>query len=280
MIIRSATENDRQSLANLIHYEVYVHRHLDWRPPLDWVGKQPCLIAERYGQLLAALICPPDPPEIAWIRLFAVSQDVALEESWNILWAGALEQLNRLACPPIAAIALRPWFQALLAQNGFEQVQEIISLMWDRSKPINRYPLPSVPIRPMKETDLQSVHVLDTIAFGPLWRISLDTLTNAFQQACVASVVEIDNKLIGYQISTAGPMGGHLARLAVLPNHQGNGIGSSLVHDVLEKFEQRGAVRVTVNTQRDNLSSLFVYEKTGFRPTTEIYPVYQYGWMV
>jgi ribosomal-protein-alanine N-acetyltransferase len=280
MIIRSATENDRQSLANIIHYEVYVHRHLDWRPPIDWVGRQPCLIAERGDRLLAALICPPDPPEIAWIRLFAVSQDAALEEAWNILWSRAIKQLNEQACPPIAAIALRPWFQVLLEQNGFEQVQEIISLVWDRTKSVNLNTTPSAAIRTMKETDLQSVHALDINAFGPLWRISLDTLTSAYQQACVATVVESDKELIGYQISTSGPMGGHLARLAVLPSRQGNGIGSALVHDVVDKFERRGAVRVTVNTQRDNQSSLTVYEKAGFRPTSEIYPVYQYRWMM
>jgi len=280
MIIRSVTENDRQSLANIIHYEVYVHRHLDWRPPIDWVGRQPCLIAEGGGRFLAALICPPDPPEIAWIRLFAVTQDVALEEAWNILWPRAVEQLNEQACPPIAAIALRPWFQTLLEQNGFEQIQEIISLVWDRAKSASMNSLSAAVIRTMKETDLKSVHALDINAFGPLWRISLDTLTSAYQQACVATVVESGGELIGYQISTSGPMGGHLARLAVLPSHQGNGIGTALVHDVLNKFERRGAVRVTVNTQRDNISSLIVYEKAGFQPTSEIYPVYQYRWMM
>jgi len=279
MIIRSATENDRQSLANLIHFEVYVHRHLDWRPALDWVGRPPCLLAERNGHILAALICPPDPPEVAWVRLFAVTQEMPLEEGWKILWSGALEQLNEQACPPIAAIALPTWFQVLLEQNGFEQIQEIISLAWERSKTVNKTEIPLVSIRPMQDSDIQSVHDLDMTAFGLLWRVSLDTLANAYHQACVASVVEIDGELVGYQISTAGPMGGHLARLAVMPALQGKGIGTALVHDVLEKFEQRGAVRVTVNTQRDNLSSLSVYEKAGFRPTSEVYPVYQYIWM-
>jgi len=153
-------------------------------------------------------------------------------------------------------------------------------LVWDRTKSVNLNTTPSAAIRTMKETDLQSVHALDINAFGSLWRISLDTLTSAYQQACVATVVESDKELIGYQISTSGPMGGHLARLAVLPSRQGNGIGSALVHDVLDKFERRGAVRVTVNTQRDNQSSLTVYEKAGFRPTSEIYPVYQYRWMM
>ncbi len=279
MNIRTATETDRQSLANLIHYEVYVHRHLDWRPPMDWIGQQPCLVQERGGRICAALICPPDPPEIAWIRLFAASQDIALEEAWNILWASALEQLNTLACPPIAAIALRPWFQTLLEQTGFDQTQEIISLVWERGKNTGKSPVHGVNIRSMSDEDLLTVHELDSIAFGLLWRISLNTLSSAYQQASLATVVEMNGQLVGYQISTAGPMGGHLARLAVLPSYQGNGIGSALVQDVLEKFEQRGAYRVTVNTQRDNLSSLSVYEKAGFRLTDEIYPVYQYGWM-
>jgi len=280
MIIRSATENDRQSLANIIHYEVYVHRHLDWRSPIDWIGRQPCLVLEQGGRLLSALICPPDPPEVAWIRLFAVSQEVALEEAWNLLWPTAIEQVSKQACPPIAAIALRPWFQALLDQTGFEQAQEIISLVWDHGKSVRMNSIPVLTIRPMKETDLPSVHSLDNTAFGPLWRISLDTLTSAYQQACVATVGVSNGETIGYQISTSGPMGGHLARLAVLPSHQGNGIGSALVKDVLEQFERRGVIRVTVNTQRDNFSSLTVYEKAGFRPTSEIYPVYQYRWMI
>ena len=41
--VRTARPDDRQALANLIHFEVYVHRHLDWRHPLDWLGCQPYL---------------------------------------------------------------------------------------------------------------------------------------------------------------------------------------------------------------------------------------------
>jgi ribosomal protein S18 acetylase RimI-like enzyme len=280
LIIRSATEQDRQSLANLIHFEVYVHRHLDWRPPIDWVGKNPCLIYERNNHLLAALICPPDPPEAAWIRLFAVSQDMPLEEGWELLWSKALDQLNKMSCPLIAAIALRPWFQVLLEQSGFVQTQDIVSLIWELSKSTHISVKPDVRIRTMQDSDMTDVHALDVSAFGLLWRISLDTLLNAYQQACVATVVEADDRIIGYQISTAGPMGGHLARLAVHPAYQRKGIGTALVNDVLNQFTQRGAVRVTVNTQRDNLTSLSLYEKTGFKPTGEVYPVYQYNWMM
>ena len=278
-IIRSALDKDRQSLANLIHFEVYVHRHLDWRPPIDWIGKDPCLVLERDGELLSALICPPDPPEAAWIRLFVVSQEISLEESWSNLWTEASKQLGHQAHPPIAAIVLRPWLQPLLEGCGFDQTQEIVSLSWEPAKDNHIFQYPQVPIRPMKDSDLLAVHELDTNAFGFLWRISLETLKNAYQQACVASVVEIDHIIVGYQISTSGPIGGHLARLAVLPTYQGKGIGSALVHEVQTQFKHRNALKVTVNTQHDNFNSLYLYKKAGFKTTGEIYPVYQYNWM-
>jgi hypothetical protein len=48
--IRQATEDDRQKLAMLVHFEVYVHRHLDWRPPLDWLGSQPYLLQKKMAR--------------------------------------------------------------------------------------------------------------------------------------------------------------------------------------------------------------------------------------
>jgi ribosomal protein S18 acetylase RimI-like enzyme len=82
--------------------------------------------------------------------------------------------------------------------------------------------------------------------------------------------------IVGYQMSTLNPMGGHLARLAVKPEFQGKGVGYGLVSDMLRQFQRKGALRVTVNTQQDNSASLYLYEKSGFRKTNEIYPVYQF----
>ena len=73
---------DRQYLANLIHFGAYVHRHLDWRPPLDWLGQSPFLVARRDGEIVGALVCPPDPPNVAWIRLFAVTHGIGPKGVW------------------------------------------------------------------------------------------------------------------------------------------------------------------------------------------------------
>jgi ribosomal protein S18 acetylase RimI-like enzyme len=90
-------------------------------------------------------------------------------------------------------------------------------------------------------------------------------------------VAEYDTTIVGYQICTAANNGGHLARLAVLPEWQHQGIGSILVMDVQQQFFEQGYDQVTVNTQADNQTSLLLYEKLGFQRTGEAYPLYEFS---
>jgi ribosomal protein S18 acetylase RimI-like enzyme len=273
--VRSATERDRQPLANIIHFEPRVHRHLDWRAPLDWIGHEPFLIAERDGNILAAIACPPDPVEVAWIRLFAVASSSSPLDAWQALWPAARDLLIQQKGISVTAIPLQQWFQGLLDKSDFYLSHNVVLLSWQRGSPI---PGPrSIPfrIRPMTFDDLHMVEKIDAAAFGAIWRNSFDSVELSFRQSALATVAEEEDGIKGYQISTASPMGGHLARLAVLPEIQSRGIGYALVRDALDQFERRGALRVTVNTQEENLVSLSLYAKLGFRLTGEKYPVYQ-----
>ena len=274
--IRPVIEQDRGKLANLIHFELYVHRHLDWRPPLDWIGHHPYLIAEKHGVLMAVLVCPPNHPEIAWIRLFAVSADLGLHDAWEALWPVALEQLTNQGETSIAAIPMMGWFRELLERSGFSRTTDVILLRWESNHTLPEPKKLDVLIRPMNYDDLVNVAEVDSSAFGPVWRNSLDSLKIAYRQVAIATVAEKEGEMIGYQISTASPMGGHLARLAVRPQYQKNGIGYALVKDALDQFKRRGTLRVTVNTQKDNAVSLSLYLKAGFQSVGEEYPVYQY----
>ena len=78
-------------------------------------------------------------------------------------------------------------------------------------------------------------------------------------------------------LSSNPPTLASLARLAVHPQVQGQGIGYALVYDTLDQFSRRGVLRVTVNTQNNNLASLALYARAGFRKTGEAYRVYQYA---
>lgn len=278
LTVRPMADKDLQRLASLIHYEAHVHRHLDWRAPLDWVGYHPYLVAEHNEEILAALACPPDPPGVAWIRLFAVSSNVSIRQAWEELWRAACDQIcDTDEHAIIAAIPLHNWFRTLLEKSGFTRTHNVVVLSWKRASP--RPPARNSPawsIRSMQIADLVAVEDVDASAFSLVWQNSLSSLEVAYRQAAVATVAEEGGKILGYQISTATPMGGHLARLAVRPQHQGLGIGYALLNDLLAQFEQRGAHNVTVNTQHDNLTSLALYLKAGFTRTGEEYPVYQY----
>lgn len=274
--IRTLRQADRQKLANLIHFETVVHRHLDWRPPLDWIGRNPYLIAEQNQELIAALACPPDPPDIAWIRLFAVSAEVNTHEAWQALWSSARAQLIEDEVKYATAIPLQGWFARLLESSNFQQTTEVMMLLWKGTKLPPRREIPGVTIRPMNIDDMDAVEELDHLAFGRLWHNSRESLILAYRQAAVATVAEQDNQIIAYQISTANHLGGHLARLAVHPKFHGKGIGYAVLQDLLTQFERRGAKHLSVNTQSDNPASLALYKKAGFLMTGETYPVYQY----
>jgi ribosomal-protein-alanine N-acetyltransferase len=275
-LIRAATSSDQKELANLIHFEVYVHRHLDWRPPLDWVGSQPFLVSENQGRITAALACPPDHPEVSWIRMFAVSSGIPVDKIWLELWEETYAILaDNKDLKWVAAIPIHGWFKRLLVNSDYHLIHRVVMLSRDLREFVPQKPKPQVSIRPMNLDDLINIQKIDRVSFVPVWQISSASLELAFRQAAIATVAEEQGEIVGYQISTSTPMGGHLARLAVKPKSQGKGIGSDLLYDLLIQFERRGARALTVNTQQDNPASLALYEKAGFLPTGEHYPIYQ-----
>lgn len=271
--LRPAQPADQKDIANLLYFEPYVHRHLDWRSPLDWLGQPEYWVIEQGPNIDAVLACPPDPPGIAWIRLFGHTHNIDRKAAWQTLWQLArYEIIEKRGCMA-AAITLQDWFRKLLQSSGFERTQKIVVLDYTPSQHHASQNSP-LPIRPMQEKDLPAVAALDAESFAPIWQNSQDALQTAFYQTGLATVMEDNGTIIGYQISTASPFGIHLARLAVHPNQQGRGYGLALTQDLLHYAAQRMLGRITVNTQASNQPSLSLYKKLGFRQTGEEYPVY------
>lgn len=275
--IRSATANDRSALYNLLHYGAVSHRHMDWKAPLDWLGSDPFLVLQKYRQPAALIACPPDPPEVAWIRAFAAGSLIDPTTAWTRLWDAARSQLaENTGVERAVSIVMDDWFKDLLVQTGFELHTNIVMMSWENSIRQPEMPRKAVAVRPMTEADLPAVARVDQAAFKPIWHNSLSSLQLAFFQALIATVSEDSEGITGYQISTPSPFGGHLARLAVSPDKQGRGIGYALVYDLLQRFQAKGALRVTVNTQEENLASQKVYQRAHFHLTGESYPIYEY----
>jgi ribosomal protein S18 acetylase RimI-like enzyme len=272
--VRPAVSSDYQQIADLIFFEGHVHRHLDWRTPLEWLGYSPYWVLEENGRVVAALACPPDPDSIAWIRLFVYASHLSGSSVWSPLWTAARRELAQRGRMTAAAIAMERWMDSLLIENGFGLAHHIVLLEWN-DRPVMPLSIPAgYFIRTMKSDDLPRVVEVDASAFDLLWQNSLPALSKAFSQAVYASVIERDSDMVGYQLSTWSPLGAHLARLAVRPQAQGIGLGTALVNDLIIHMQNGGARHITVNTQGNNNVSLALYQKLGFRRTGEQYPVY------
>jgi ribosomal protein S18 acetylase RimI-like enzyme len=281
IFIRPAVKSDNAALNRFLDLEHHVHRHLDWRTPTDWLESKPFwLLAYKDNtdsDFLAVLSCPPDPPEVSWIRLFAAAKTVNLNKAWRLLFEKAHQELKQNPeVNIIAAVALRDWFIDLLKENDFQQIENIVVLERE-SHPLTPLSLlHGIFLRPMLPVDLIAVEHVDKLSFAPLWQNSVAGLTQAYQQSTYATVAEYENKIVGYQISTESPYSAHLARLAVDPQLQRHHIGQALLRDMLDNYQKKRVSRMSVNTQGDNTASLNLYKKMGFRPNLESFPVFAY----
>lgn len=274
-LVRPADINDHQQLSNLIFLETRLHRHLDWRSPLEWLGAPFYWALDEGGQITAALACPTETVGIAWVRLFVYAGHWSAQNAWHTLWSTAKYEIARAGGATVAAIAMQPWFQTLLAANGFVNHQQILMLEW-QYQPWAARETDGSRVRRMTEADLPQVELIDAASFDPLWQNPLATLQRAFSQALFATVAEEEQKIVGYQITTGGGPRAHLARLAVHPSVQGRGAGKALLSGLFRTLTQNGIFRLTVNTQSDNVPSLNLYQKMGFIRTGEQYPVYTF----
>lgn len=278
LIVRNANPSDKMRLAGFLHEAQFIHRHLDWRPPLDWVGWDPFLVLEISGKLAATLSCPAHPPKVAWIRLFGVANDYDPHDAWFNLWNPARQSLegdgNNFTTESVAALPLDSWLRVVLEESGFQQVTEVVVLKVNDLDNPGLVP-EGIIIRPMRSGDVEAVGILDAAAFEPLWHQPGDDLELAFRQSSVSTVAERNGDIVGYQITTPSHFGGHLARLAVHPSQHGRGIGKGLVGELMKQMRLSGAHGLTVNTQSNNQASLALYHKFGFIETGDRYPVFQ-----
>lgn len=272
--IHQTSSQDRIKLSGLVAAARWKHLHLDWVQPHDLAGQVPFLLASERGLPLSTLGCPPDPPQVAWLRVFAVATGVSLAGSWEALWEPCLAALGQSDVRSAAALVSAGWLEPLLEGSGFGLENEVL-FMEHRLNGAVEAPAHPGRLRPMQPTDLPAVLSVDWEAFSPIWRFSATTLAAALAAAGRASVAEAEGGVVGYHITTESPFGAHLARLAVLPEWQGRGLGRALAAEACNWAEARGLDLVSVNTQADNGPGRRLYRSLGFVESGQVFPVYE-----
>lgn len=275
LTVRPASPADRHAILTLTHFDERVHVHLDWKPVEEWLGTQPFLVAERGRRVMGSLACPPDPPDTAWLRLFTRVDEVPAAEMWDLLWGRAEPMLRERGVKHMAVLSMDPWMEQLCAAAGFDLTHAVVVL--SRSHlPVPAAPTrPAVTVRPAEPSDHAAIAATDAAAFSAPWQMSQPLIDLAIERADYLTVALLNGEIVGYQLCTPSHQGGHLARLAVRPAQQGQGVGAALLAELLAHYYRRGAREVTVNTQDTNTTSLALYQRFGFVPTGARFPVYQ-----
>src|SRR5574340_1091428 len=137
------------AISNLIFFQSHVHKHLDWKAPLEWLGSEPFMLLQQGPHLAAALACPPDPAAVAWLRLFVFDSQLNGSTAWRMLWPAAQAGLEAQGCPMAAAIAVQRWLDPILVENGFELVNHIVLMEMNIESAAPAQYRSEYPIRPM-----------------------------------------------------------------------------------------------------------------------------------
>ncbi|QDA32080.1 ribosomal-protein-alanine N-acetyltransferase [Thermococcus indicus] len=140
-----------------------------------------------------------------------------------------------------------------------------------------RVPLAMVAIRPARLFDIPEVMRIERESFREdyprgVFLVFLENNPDTFL------VAEYNGKVIGYVMGYLRPdLEGHIMSIAVDPAYRGNGIGSALLTEVIERLINRGARYIGLEVRVSNENAIKLYERFGFRRIKRIIGYYADG---
>ena len=273
MNVSTLTRHDHSALLNFLDHQPDVHYHLDWESVEQWLrdSNTIAVLAREGDRVIGSMAFTPPHGGTTWLRLLALPFDNRLQV-FGAMWR-SMQILLTGRVRTAAAMIHRQWVADTLADMGFLHIDSVINLA-RKQQPIPQMSLAPVRIRRPRRWELSSVLAVDHAAFGPLWQMRDHDLREAGHRATRYTVAHDGERLVGYQLSIRYGRSLHLARLAILPEAQNQGVGRALVHDLLNYAQSKGIEQVTVNTQHSNLNSQRLYERMGFEPDGSSLPVF------
>ncbi len=121
----------------------------------------------------------------------------------------------------------------------------------------------SVEIRPMRNSDIDAVHAIETAVFPSPWSRAMFMEESARENDRVWIVAEAGNELLGYAGIMLVGEDAHIMNLAVRRDARGRGLGSALLSAVIDGAVCRGAVHVTLEVRESNVAAIGLYESAG-----------------
>ena len=77
-------------------------------------------------------------------------------------------------------------------------------------------------------------------------------------------VGKLDGRVIATVIGGYDGFRGWIYHLAVMPVHQRKGIGSKMIHEIEQRLENRGCVKINLQIRSSNTGTIIFYRKLGY----------------
>jgi ribosomal-protein-alanine N-acetyltransferase len=226
--------------------------------------------------MTACLAAWADPLPAAWVRAAALDD---LGRADGIL-AAMMEQvtgyLRTIGVTELAWLAAERWPNTFAPEVGFRKLYTIVTYTKEGLDYPTLSQRPDIDIRPAREGDYPALAELEALAFAPIWRHSANSLRLARRLSISFDVVEMEGRPVAFQYSvlSEAAQNAHLVRMTVHPDWQGRGIGGALLAHTLDGYSRQRLTGVSLNTQSNNERSQRLYERFGFRPTGEPFPIW------
>lgn len=134
-----------------------------------------------------------------------------------------------------------------------------------------------IKIRPFEQTDMEPLIEIFKEAFGDLREESIELITfNTTATGYILWVAELDREIVGTVTTSKKEDVQWVTALAVHPEKQGLGIGTSLLKWVQDYASRNGESTVMLDVEVENEYALAVYEKAGFMKSMQV-DYYVYG---
>jgi ribosomal-protein-alanine N-acetyltransferase len=231
----------------------------------EYLPREPFLLAEEAGQLRGFLAWVVRLPQQGSLAAAGLADNVDVSFWLDHLLPPCVAHLHRGGATALSYTGSSAWLLDPLLDRGFEIISHIASYEktgWSIPQEGNQ----AVMVRPVETTEMMELVALDAQSFHPRWQNSLETLWRWRESLPYFVVATTDDSVAGYcYCSTSEPGRGHLIRVAVHPDWQGQGIGTRLMAEAIRYFQQAGARHISLNTQEENKQAQRLYQRFGFR---------------
>lgn len=262
--VRQAAIADEKSVVRLIEEASRAYLRFKLEGLKDCLGTRPFLLAYARGQLLGYMFWDLRRRPLARLRGAGLADGWPVSDYLQTLLPPSLELLRAQGATALIYVGSEEWLAIPLQDHGFVVDNTIVAYAksdWSVPSHGNQ----QVFVRPAQPRDFPALVALDLASFDPLWQNTAEVFRDVLADYPYFVVAELDGVVVGYQFSNLSEGQGYLARVAVHPDHQGQGIGMRLMAEAIDFFKGEGARVITLNTQQDNQASRRLYRRFGFR---------------